>query len=203
MFTGIVQTIGRIESLEPTGKGHVFSLSAPGLASRLRAGDSVAVNGVCQTVESVAGDRFVFTAVGETLRRTTLGSTVPGSAVNLECAATMETALGGHLVQGHVDGVGTVRSFEQEGQDRILSVEVPREVFDLVVDKGSIAIDGVSLTVVRGEETGSANVVTITIVPFTLEHTIASGYQPGTTVNIETDIVGKYVMKYLSKINVR
>lgn len=197
MFTGIIQKIGKIENKRIGADGAAFSVSGLGGDYRLALGDSVAVNGVCQTVEHVEADRFEFTAVGETLKRTTLDSLRLGTNVNLETAATAETALGGHIVQGHVDGIGTVKSFVRSGRDWLLSIRVPQDVFDLVVPKGSIAVDGVSLTVIDPKPGG---VVSMTVVPFTLEHTIVGDYRPGTHVNIETDILGKYVIQYISRI---
>lgn len=197
MFTGIVREIGIVETQRPRARGKTFRIRAPDTAGTGSAGDSVAVNGVCLTVEAVDGDHLEFTAVGETLRRTTLGDLAPGSPVNLEPAATLETALGGHLVQGHVDGVGTVESFAGDGEDHLLTVRLPETLARFVVGKGSIAIDGVSLTVV---EAGAA-AVRIAIIPFTMEHTIAGRYAPGVNVNVETDIVGKYVVRYLERMN--
>ncbi len=199
MFTGIIKEIGTIESRRDTPQGRSFVVAATATCGRLARGDSVAVNGVCQTVEMVDGERFGFTAVGETLRRTTLDSLTSPARVNLETAATPVTALGGHLVQGHVDGVASVESFVWDGEDRLLSVRVPDGIADLTVEKGSIAIDGVSLTVIESAN----NLITITIIPFTLENTIVGDYESGTRVNVEADIVGKYVMEYLRRIDSR
>ena len=197
MFTGIIQDIGRIGERQATREGTTFTISAPRVATRVAPGDSVAVNGVCQTVESVAGERVSFTAVGETLACTTLDELKEHDVVNLECAATPESALGGHMVQGHIDGVAVVTSFERQGNDRLLAIKLPNDIFGLVVRKGSIAIDGVSLTVVDMEPD---NVITITIIPYTLGHTIMRNYEAGTKVNVEADIVGKYVMQYLARM---
>ena len=201
MFTGIIQTIGSIESARRTADGTAFSIRAAKFADSIRPGDSIAVNGVCLTAEHCDADGFTATAVGETLRRTTLGTARAGDNVNLEQAATPDTALGGHLVQGHVDGIGRVKSFvrtgAKTGADRLLSIELPEDVYSYVVPKGSIAIDGISLTVVDQKP---GRIITITIVPFTVEHTIADAYGPGTTVNVEADIIGKYVKEYLERI---
>jgi riboflavin synthase len=179
----------------------VFDIRASDFAVSIRPGDSVAVNGVCLTAERCDAEGFAATAVGETLRRTTLGGARAGGRVNLEQAATPDTALGGHLVQGHVDGVGRVKSFARAGAkaggDRLLAVELPEDVYGYVVTKGSIAIDGISLTVVDRKP---GRIITITVVPFTMEHTIADSYSPGTTVNVEADIIGKYVKQYLQRI---
>lgn len=196
MFTGIVQVIGKVESQRRSGDGVSFVVSGMG-AGILSAGDSVAINGVCQTVEHPGDGKFGFTAVGETLARTTLESLKRGASVNLETAATPETALGGHIVQGHVDGVGTVDSFARRGRDWILAVRVPAELMTTVVPQGSVAIDGTSLTVVDAKPRG---LVTMTIIPFTRDNTIARDYRSGTRVNVETDILGKYVARYLDQV---
>jgi len=198
MFTGIIQDLGAVTARTEIKEGVTFTVSAPGFSEKLGPGDSVSVSGVCQTVEEAVGNTFTFTAVGETLRLTTLGELDVDSPVNLERAATLETALGGHLVQGHVDGVATVESFERAGNDYLLAVRVPDEVFPYVVHKGSIAIDGVSLTAIDPKP---GNIVTITIIPFTLEHTTMKHYRAGTRVNVEADVIGKYVHAYLSKIH--
>jgi riboflavin synthase len=182
MFTGIIQSIGTIRAARRAAGGMSFRVDAPGFVERLSPGDSIDVNGACQTVDAV--------------KRTTLGRLSVGDRVNLEAAATLETPLGGHMVQGHVDGVGRVESFVKTGQDWILSIRIPDELTHLVVPKGSIAIDGVSLTVM---EVPARNVIKITIVPFTVEHTIICAYRSGTLVNVETDIIGKYVISYLER----
>ncbi len=195
--------MGRVVSRVENPDGHTFTVSASELARRLSPGDSIAVSGVCMTVETVADDTFAFTAVGESLSRTTLGGIDEGSPVNLEPAATLETALGGHLVQGHVDGMGRVVAFERVSRedpagkdlsDRLLTLELPEEIFVYAVEKGSITVDGVSLTIAG---VGSGRTITITIVPYTLQETIVSEYKPGTPVNVEVDIVAKYVRHYL------
>ncbi len=198
MFTGIIQTVGRVGSVDYHDSGRRMWIDAPDFAEGLRLGDSVAVNGVCHTVEVVDGESFSVTSVGETLRRTTVEAMAVGSPVNLEAAATLDTALGGHIVQGHVDGVGTVVRCEQVGDDRMLTLSVPSNVHEICVDQGSITIDGVSLTVV---ERLSGEAVTITIVPHTWNHTIIKHFQPGTQVNVEADALGKYVMTYLQRIS--
>jgi riboflavin synthase len=195
--------MGRVVRRVKTSDGHTFTVSASELARRLSPGDSIAVSGACMTVETVADDTFAFTAVGESLSRTTLGSIDEGSPVNLEPAATPETALGGHIVQGHVDGMGQVVAFERVARDepsgkdlsdRLLTIELPEDVFIYAVEKGSITIDGVSLTIAG---VGSERTITITIVPYTLQETIVSEYKAGTPVNVEVDIVAKYVRHYL------
>lgn len=198
MFTGIVQNIGTLISSERSEYGKRFVVRSRETVGYLQQGESVSVNGVCQTVEQIDDDRFVFTAVGETLARTTLGDLLAGARVNLETAATPNTALGGHWVQGHVDGVGEVVSFETKGDDRLLEVSLPDIVSKLAVSKGSITIDGVSLTIADITDGDS---VLITIIPHTLEQTIIGEYVDGTKVNVEADILGKYVMQYLERIH--
>ena len=191
MFTGIIRSIGTIRRRQRVAGGVSFTVACPDLEKGISPGDSVAVNGVCQTVEGSAHGEIVFTAVGETLKRTTLDSLRVGARVNLETAATAESLLGGHIVQGHVDGVGTVQSFTRAGKDRILKVRLPKETIAFVVAKGSIAIDGMSLTVI---ERGDGGTVTVAIVPYTLGHTVVGAYRPGTRVNVETDVIGKYAV---------
>jgi len=197
VFTGIVQKIGTVGSARKTAHGVSFTVHAADLVGPLVPGDSVAVNGVCLTAERCDTDGFIATAVGETLDRTTLGKARAGTKVNLETAATLDTALGGHLVQGHVDGVGRVKSFVKKGADWLLSIDLPEDVYGFVVSKGSVAIDGISLTVV---DRLPGRRITITVVPFTLERTIAGSYRPGVEVNVEADIIGKYVKEYLDRI---
>jgi len=198
MFTGIVQKMGVLDSSLPVEFGKQLIVRCRETASSLKKGDSVAVNGVCQTVERVDDDCFAFTAVGETLAKTTLGDLPVGERVNLETAATLSTALGGHWVQGHVDGVGEVVSFEKRGEDRLLEVRLPDSISRLSVPKGSITIDGVSLTIA---EIGADSSVLITIIPHTLDHTNIGDYAGGKKVNVEADILGKYVMQFLERIN--
>lgn len=197
MFTGIIQETGTIDSARKTTAGVSFTVRAKGFAKTVRPGDSVAVNGVCLTAERTGDDGFVATAVGETLGRTTLGAARAGTRVNLELAATPDTALGGHIVQGHVDGTGRVKSFVRSGNDRLLSIELSEDVYQYTVPKGSIAIDGISLTVASRRP---GRIVTITVVPYTVDHTIADGYRPGAIVNVEADIIGKYVKEYLTQM---
>jgi len=195
MFTGIIQATGTVKDRVETANGVRVTIAAQALIERLRPADSVSINGVCQTVESILGDSFVCTAVGETLRRTTVGEWSPGARVNLEPAATPETVLGGHLVQGHVDGVGRVVDFvETKTQDRLLTVELPEDLVLYIVEKGSIAIDGMSLTIASV----SNRTIAITIVPYTYEKTITGEYRRGRDVNVEVDIIAKYVRKFVT-----
>jgi len=197
MFTGIIEHVGKIVERREGAGGVTFVIACP-REMKLRAGDSVAINGVCHTVEEPHADRFRVTSVAQTLRVTTMGRLREGAAVNLETAATVETALGGHMVQGHVDGVGTVEAFVTAGEDRLLTIAVPGPIHDIVVDKGSIAIDGVSLTVAERHPEGR---VTIAIIPFTFEHTVIGSYRAGDEVNVEADVIGKYVKQYVDRLS--
>jgi len=196
MFTGLIQAIGSIQSKSAASTGTRFTIEAPGFAADIRPADSVAVNGVCLTVEEAAGGRLGATAVGETLHRTTLEGLTAGDRVHLEKAATPTTALGGHIVQGHVDGIGQVASLRRTGQDYLLSIRLPEAAWRLTVPKGSIAVDGVSLTII---DRRPGFVATMTIVPYTVEHTLIGKYRTGTPVNIETDIIGKYILQFMNQ----
>lgn len=196
MFTGIVQKVATVKARRSGPAGVTFTVEGVGARDGVSPGDSVSVSGVCQTVEKSAPAEIVFTAVGETLKRTTLGTMRIGDRVNVEKAATPDTALGGHIVQGHVDGIGTVQSFVRAGRDWLLKIRLPEEAADFVVDKGSIAVDGMSLTVI---ECARGSMVTVTIVPYTREHTVVNGYRPGTRVNIEADVLARYVRRYGEK----
>ncbi len=184
MFTGLVREVGTVVAFED-GRLRVESSIAAAI------GDSVAIDGVCLTV--VDGDRktLAFDAVPETLSRTTLGRLEPGSAVNLEPALRAGEALGGHYVQGHVDGVGRVRSVEPEGDGRRVWVDAPPDILRYCVEKGSIAVNGVSLTVADLDEEGFA----VALVPHTLEVTTLGSAALGDEVNLETDVLAKYVEK--------
>lgn len=197
MFTGIIQTIGTVKSRKSVQAGVTFAVDGGELTRGLEPGDSVSINGACHTVERKSGTVFEVTSVGETLKVTTMGELRAGSRVNLETSATADTALGGHIVQGHVDGMGRVVSFKRVGEDWLLTLDLPDSVYSVVVDKGSIAVDGVSLTVV---ERLPGKRITITIIPFTIEHTVIGGYRAGTRVNLEADIIGKYVLEYVRRL---
>jgi len=197
MFTGIVEHTGRVMAARLAGSGKTFEIAArfdPVLAP----GESIAVNGVCLTVERAGADGFEVTAVEETLSLTTLADLSAGSRVNLERAATMSRLFGGHIVQGHVDGVGRVLAFTgSDGGDRTLEIELPEDVHDLCVLKGSIAIDGISLTVARKLDERR---IAIAIVPYTIEHTVVSEYQHGHRVNVEADVIARYVREQLRNV---
>jgi riboflavin synthase len=197
MFTGIVEHMGTVTEVIDAGTARTVRIETPGIADTLGIGDSVAVNGVCLTVERVDATGFEATAVRETLDRTTLGSLAVGERVNLECAAGVDRLFGGHMVQGHVDGVGVVVSFDAaDAGDRVLEIELPEDVHDLCVDKGSVAVDGISLTVAKKLDRRR---ITIAIVPHTFAHTTVAAYLPGHRVNIEGDVIARYVREYVRR----
>jgi len=191
MFSGIVTEVGTVEALE----GGAVRVRGGDSLRRTKPGGSIAVNGVCLTVALIDGDVFLADVMPETLRHTGLGRLGPGSRVNLEPALGFGDEVGGHLVQGHVDGVGEVVAVSDEGNARWVSVGVPQEVRQYCVLKGSIAIDGTSLTI--GVLDG--DVIKVSLIPHTLQSTIAAGYQPGTIVNLEADVLAKYVARYLAE----
>jgi riboflavin synthase len=194
VFTGIVRELGRIAAATRTsGGGIALVVEAGGLAPAADVGDSVAIDGCCLTVEAVDGSRLRFHAVPETLARTTLGGLAPGDAVNVEPALRVGEQLGGHFVQGHVDAVGHVQSVEAEGEGLRVFVEAPDEVLRHCVEKGSIAVHGVSLTIAELAEDAFA----VALVPHTLEVTTLSALAPGRAVNLEADILSKHVERLL------
>lgn len=192
MFTGLVEATGRVSVLELGGMARLV-ISAGEIAADAHVGDSVSVNGVCLTVGERAGEELVFHAMPETLRRTALGDLAEGSVVNLERAMTPERRFGGHIVQGHVDGVGQVIGVTPEGDAEIWEFEAPDPVLRYTVEKGSICVDGISLTVVRvGDES-----LTVSILPQTKAATNLSQLSVGDRVNLEADVIGKYVERLL------
>ena len=196
MFTGIVEAVGSIERVEERVQARGFRFATPSIARSLAIGDSVAVDGVCLTVESRSDDGFTATAVAETLARTTLGERSAGDRVNLERPATVDRFLGGHLVQGHIDATATVVSFDAGAASPVLVLEVPPVIHDLCIDKGSIAIDGVSLTIARK---GAAGRIDIAVVPHTIAHTTMAAYRAGRRVNVEADVIAKYVREFVQR----
>jgi riboflavin synthase len=193
MFTGIIEHVGRIESLEKTSGGARLRVHAGPVAAGLAVSNSVAVNGCCLTVVELSGEIFAADLSGETLRRTSLGEIKQGTRVNLERPLSAGKELGGHFVQGHVDGVGRVAQLKLEGANWWLGVRVPAEIERYIAMKGSIAIDGISLTV-AGIEGG---VIESAIIPFTYANTNLQSLAPGDAVNLEVDILAKYVERLL------
>ena len=193
MFTGLVETVGRVMERQEFGEGIRFRLSAPGLAGSLGDGDSLAIDGVCHTVFDVAEEDFTFESIRTTLSRTTLGEFVPGREANLERAIRAGEPMGGHLVQGHVDGVGVMVEVEKAKETVFLRFRMPPEVARLTVLYGSIALDGISLTVNRLFQ----DVAEVAIIPYTWDHTNVNRLEAGARVNLEADLVGKYVDQLL------
>ena len=196
MFTGIVETIGIIEGVEPGDDLTRLVVGAESIADGMKLGDSVAVNGGCLTVTSIRDGRLSFEAVRETMECTSLGDLKVGARVNLERAMRAGDRLDGHIVQGHVDGVGTVRQMVREGNDVRLQIDCDPELADCVVEKGSIAVDGVSLTVAALLPSGFE----VALIPHTLEVTTLRDRQPHDRVNLEVDVLGKYVKRYLERM---
>ena len=190
MFTGIIQEIGSVRVAERAGDLLRLEIDAPETVRRAREGDSIAVDGVCLTVVRHDGRAFEAQAIPTTLARTTLGELVPGARVNLERALAAGEPLGGHIVQGHVDGVGTVRAVERAGDSVLVDVVVPGEVSGVTVSRGSIALGGVSLTV---SDLPAPGVVRVSLIPYTLEHTTLGAVEVGTRLNVEADFVAKLV----------
>ncbi len=192
MFTGIVETTGHVASLQSDG-GEVRLRITVRFAGDLRHGDSVSVDGVCLTVAAQGPDWFEATASPETVSRTTLGLRRAGHLVNLERALRVGDRLGGHLVQGHVDGVGMVEAVSAEGSGTRVRIGIPEPLSSLIVLKGSVAVDGVSLTVALR----AGSFFEVALIPETLGRTRLKEYAPGTPVNLEVDLIGRYVVEYL------
>ena len=195
MFTGIVRERGIVAAVDGGADGVRLRIDAPATAAQAAVGDSVAINGVCLTITERDGASLSFDAVPETLSRTALGRLVPGSAVNLEPALRAGEPLGGHYVQGHVDGVGRVRSLEPEGDGVRLTIEAPEELLRYCVEKGSVAVEGVSLTIAAlGDD-----VFEIALIPHTLAETTLASLGPGDPVNLEADVLAKYVERLVGR----
>ena len=193
MFTGIVRERGRVVSADRNGAGVHLRIAAPETA-QAAPGDSIAVSGCCLTVTASDRGALEFDAVPETIARTTLGALEPGTEVNLEPALRTGEPLGGHFVQGHVDGRARVTALEREGDGARLRVELPPELSRYCVEKGSLAVDGVSLTIAALHE----DAVEIALVPFTIEHTTLGALAPGDEVNVEVDLLAKYAERLAS-----
>lgn len=192
MFTGLIADLGLVSALEPAGAGARLRI-ATRLAAELREGDSIAVNGVCLTATAVDDQGFDAEAMMETLTRSSLGQLEPGARVNLELPLRAGDRLGGHVVQGHVDGVGTVAAVHEEGFARVVEIDLDGALERYVVEKGSVAVDGVSLTVSALHEQGFA----VSLIPETLARTNLGAVGEGTRVNVELDILAKHVERLL------
>ena len=191
MFTGIVEEVGSVVRISENG----MAIRAALVLEDLKIGDSISVNGACLTAVSQTGDGFAVDLSPETMRRTALGDLSPGSPVNLERALRASDRLGGHIVQGHVDGTGRIMSAKEEGDSIIFRVRTPKRLMPYVVEKGFIAVDGISLTVVKR----GASSFTLAIIPYTLDNTNLKGLSTGVRVNLEADILAKYVENLLDR----
>jgi riboflavin synthase len=198
MFTGIVEALGEVERVVPRGESTRLVVRAPAIAAGAVLGQSIAVNGCCLTVAEEDRALLHFDAIAETLARTSLGALRPGARVNLERAMRADARFDGHIVQGHVDECGRVRAVERRGEDVRLFVATSPAFAGLLVEKGSVAIDGVSLTVVGLAEAG----FDVALIPHTLAVTTLGAAAPGAPVNLEADVLGKYVKRYLERVGV-
>jgi riboflavin synthase len=195
MFTGIIEEVGTIAAIEDTGDFRTLRVRAGAILDGIAAGASIAVNGVCLTVRTFSGGNFTADLSRETLDRTSLKDLRSGTTVNLERPMRADGRFGGHIVQGHVDGVGRIRSFNRDGDNWNLQVEFPSEAARYIVEKGSIAIDGISLTVAAI----APAVLDVAIIPHTFENTNLRHARAGDTVNLEFDVIAKYVERMLHR----
>lgn len=193
MFTGIVEEVGSVRTVLPGARAGKICIAARKVLEGTQVGDSIAVNGVCLTVVQLAEDSFTADVMPETLAKTNLGALKPGSAVDLERAMAANGRFGGHIVSGHIDGVGTIVEMRPEQNAVWVRIAAAPQILGLIVEKGSIAIDGISLTVAGVGATDFQ----VSVIPHTGQETILLGKKPGDTVNLENDIVGKYVQKLL------
>lgn len=198
MFTGIIKEIGKVHSIENLDGGKEISIASD-IAAEVDIDQSISINGVCHTVTAHNTGIFTVQSVEETLRKTNIGNLAEDDPVNLERSLRPDQLLDGHLVQGHVDATGTIKKIEQEGTDWLFTIAYPEQYRDLIVGRGSIAIDGISLTV--ASETG--NQFTVAIIPYTYEHTNLHARSEEDAVNLEFDVLGKYVVRYLENLNLQ
>ena len=194
MFTGIIEETGKVEAVAKGSNSTVITIAAVKVLEDTKIGDSIAVNGVCLTVTSISGRKFSADVMAETLRRSSLGSLKHGSMVNLERAMAANGRFGGHIVSGHIDGVGVISSFEKEDNAVWVEIETPAKILRYIVEKGSITIDGISLTVAKLTDSSFA----VSVIPHTGEETTLLNRNPGDIVNLENDIVGKYVERLMN-----
>jgi riboflavin synthase len=197
MFTGLIAELGTVAAISKGETSAVFTINAPSLISEIKLGDSVAVNGVCLTATNISGNTFTADVMVQTLSLTSLSQIIVGSPVNLELAAQLNARMGGHLVQGHVDGVATVVGLTPGEKWAQFDIKVPDHLTKYIVNQGSICLDGVSLTV--GEISDSNSVLTVWLIPETLERTNLSSKKAGDLINIEVDVLAKYVERLLAK----
>ena len=197
MFTGLIAELGEVTAITKGETSAVFSINSPALISEIKLGDSVAVNGVCLTATSLSSTGFMADVMVQTLSLTSLSEIKVGSPVNLELAAQLNARMGGHMVQGHIDGVATVISLIPGEKWLQFDIKVPDHLTKYIVNQGSICLDGVSLTV--GEISDANNQLTVWLIPETLERTNLSSKKPGDLINIEVDVLAKYVERLLAK----
>ena len=200
MFTGIIEEIGEVVEIKDTGDFRAIHVRGKSVFDDLKLGSSIAVNGVCLTVRSIATNVFTAEMSRETLDRTSLGNLARGSIVNLERPMRAESRFGGHIVQGHVDGIGWIRKFDREGDAWNLKIEYPAAGSRYIVEKGSIAVDGISLTVASLQ---ASSVFSVAIIPHTFENTNLKMTKPGDPVNLEFDVIAKYVETLIKPYAVR
>jgi riboflavin synthase len=196
MFTGLISELGKVSAITKGESSAIFTINAPLLINEIKLGDSVAVNGVCLTATSITGTSFTADVMVQTLSLTSLSQVSVGSAVNLELAAQLNARMGGHMVSGHIDGVATVVGLTQGEKWLQFDIKVPENLSKYIVNQGSIALDGVSLTV---GEINDANLVTVWLIPETLDRTNLAAKQPGDLVNVEVDLIAKYVERLITK----
>ena len=194
MFTGIVEELGKVKNISLKGNSGKISITAQKVLEGTKLGDSIAVNGVCLTVVEIKKDGFVADVMAETVRRSNLGMLNSGDYVNLERAMAADGRFGGHIVSGHIDGIGTIKSFTKEENAVWVKISASKEILKYIVEKGSICIDGISLTVAAVDE----DTFMVSIIPHTSSETTITSGKAGRIVNLETDIVGKYVAKLMN-----
>jgi riboflavin synthase len=196
MFTGLIEALGTVRSIRTSDTGSELAITEPRLAKQLSVGDSVAVNGACLTIVGCDGGTFFFQIISETLRCTNLGELSGGDQVNLERALAAGDRLGGHIVQGHIDGIGRIARRQTQGQGETMWIDCPSSLAQQMISKGSVAVDGVSLTLVEVTPGGFS----VALIPHTLQQTTLGWKQPPATVNLETDLFAKYIWKYLQQL---
>lgn len=194
MFTGLIEEIGIVQSIRINGESAAISIAANSITKNLKVGDSVNTNGACLTVTSFSSSEFTVDAVAETMRRTNLSNLKSGDKVNLERALQLSDRLGGHMVSGHIDGIGTIVQIGAEGNAQIVTIETIPEIIKYIIEKGSIAIDGISLTVMDVAKTRFK----VAIIPHTSNQTTLISKKQGNTINLECDMVGKYIERFLN-----
>jgi riboflavin synthase len=197
MFTGIIEEIGKVKAIQKGEKSSVLTIAAETVLENTIIGDSISVNGVCLTVTALTSNAFQMDVMAETLDRSNLGQLTVGQKINLERALNLEKRLGGHIVSGHIDGIGTIQDFRQDDNAVWVTVTTSPDLLRYIIEKGSIAIDGISLTVAKVDDQSFA----VAIIPHTAEETILLKKAVGDTVNLECDMIGKYVEKLLGFVD--